>query len=177
MKVWKLIGAVVLIPALCTLVPLALAKYGLIAPLHAKAWLLLFITAVGLCFKIVCTDLATGACDYHKHGHDFSVLTMGGALSAGGLQLTTKGTDLYPGIPNVWPWNYVSALTDNIVQQRLLVIGAVFALACVVAVLTARISRSVREETPNYPALLSILNFCLGAGLFASYLLLMVTRE
>jgi hypothetical protein len=175
-SVWKLLGAFFLIPALCTLVPLAFSQYGLINPLNAKAGLLLAVTALGLCFKIVCGDLATGAFDYHKNGHDFCILTMGGALSAGSLQLI-KETDLFPGIPNAWPWSYLPELTEDVVQQRLIVIGAVFALSCVFAVLTAMVSRSVKEDKPRYSALLSLLNFSLGLALFASYLLLLITKE
>lgn len=112
MKIWKLLGAFVLIPALCVFVPIGLAQ---------------------------------------------------------------STADMFPGIANAWPWEFVASLSKDVVQRRLIVIYAMFALSCLFGTLTAWVSRAIKQK-PTGDNLLSIVNVFLGAFLFSCYLLLLVTK-
>jgi hypothetical protein len=176
-RIWKLVGAFCVAPLVCVIMPLIFSHFGWIDQLNPKAGIILFVTVFGIVIKIVCADIATGTFEYHKHGHDFCVLTMGGALSAGSVQLMSK-TDQFPGIARAWPWKYLDSLTEDVIMQRLIVIGIMFCLSCFFAFATARISRAIREENPppNNPDLLSLINFTAGTALFSVYLLFLITK-
>ena len=87
MKIWKLLSAIVVTVALLIALPYGLEKLNLVAPLTPNAWIVLFVTGIGLALKTVFGDLISGEFEYHKHGYDFCIVTLGATISSLSLQL------------------------------------------------------------------------------------------
>lgn len=175
MKIWKLILAVAVNCALFITTPFLLEWLGLVAPLTPKAGWILGITVVGLVLKILFGDLASGGFEYHRHGYDFCIVTLGAALSSISVQLTTD-RDLFPGLSGLSALLRINLVTKEVITQRIFLLVAILLASCILALLTARISSAIREGNAQFPNLLSLLNFVLGVGLFGVYVLILITK-
>ena len=175
MNIWKLIGALALTSALFIGGAYGFAELGWIAQLQAKAWLVLLVTTIGILFKLLFGDLATGEFHYYKHGYDLCVLTMGATLSALSLQLLSE-VSLFPGLQTAGPVALIQYLTSDPVQQCRLLLFAVFLVSSFTALLTARISKAIKIEAARGKNLLALINFSLGAAMLGWYVLILVTK-
>jgi putative effector of murein hydrolase LrgA (UPF0299 family) len=176
MKIWKLLSAVLLNGILFFVIPEALAYFKLIKGLTDEARLILLVTWVGLCLKLLFGDVVSDKFEYHKHGYDFCVVTMGTALSLFSLQLIAlkDNRDILPGAPT---FSFLSAIAPAPINQRLVFLACLFFLSCFFSLLTARISRAVSEVNTQGKDLLSLLNFFFGSGLFGAYLFLLIAKS
>jgi hypothetical protein len=175
MKIWKLLSAFGLHGILFIGVPYGLDKYGMVSPLRPQAYIVLFITWVGLGLKLLFGDVITDKFEYHKHGYDFCIVSMGALLSTLSLQLLTD-KDLLPGIQTTGPFGVFGVLSPNIVIQRATMLTALFLLSCFSALLTARVSRAIGDPSTQGKNLLSLLNMFVGVVVFATYLLLLISK-
>ncbi len=175
MKIWKLLSAVAVDGVLFVLLPFLFSRYGLIAQLEGKAYVVLFVTWVGLMLKLFLGDIISDNFEYHKHGYDFCTLTMGTALSMFSLQLLSDG-DLLSKLP---PTGFLAAfafVSPDPWKQHTVILALLFLAACLASFGTARISRSVNDPRTRARALLAGLNFALGSGAFGTYLLLLLAK-
>jgi hypothetical protein len=172
---WKLLSAIFLNAALFVVAPYALSGFGLIGKVHSDSWLILTVTAVGLIFKILFGDVISGEFLYYKHGYDFCVLTLGASLSSFALQLVSE-KDLFPGLKGNSFLEPIAHLTDDTKSQRLILLGLVVLTSCLIALLTARIGKSIKEGTARFSNLLSAMNFTFGCGLFAVYVMMLISK-
>jgi hypothetical protein len=176
MKIWKLLGALALNVCLLVGAAYALAAFGWIATLQPRAWLVLIVTALGILFKLLFGDLATGEFQYHKHGYDLCVLTMGAALSGLSLQLLSE-RNIFPGMQATGPIVFAKYITPDPVQQSRILLFVVFLASSLAALLTARIAKAIRESATRGKHLLACVNFCTGAAMLGWYVLILITKE
>ena len=173
--IWKLLSALIGTVVLFVVMPNALQSYALMPDLNAKANWILLMTAIGMLLKILLGDLASGEFQYHKHGYDFCVVTLGASLSGASLQLVA-GNDLYPGLSRMTSWLGLDKLTHDTVSQRLSFLILTLLVSCLLAFVTARISRAIKDKNASYPGLLSLLNYVLGVTLFGGYVLVLIAK-
>src|SRR5262245_36446292 len=100
MKIWKLLSAVGINGALFIGGPYLFARLQLVGALRDQAYIVLLVTWGGLSLKLLCGDVISDKFEYHKHGYDFCVVTMGTALSTFTLQLLSD-KDLLPKAPSI----------------------------------------------------------------------------
>jgi hypothetical protein len=173
---WKLLGGIALTILLFVVLPYALQRVGLIGAVSSRAGWVLLLAASGLVFKILCGDAATGKFEYHKHGYDFCIITMGAAISSLGLQLTSAN-DIFHGLPDNGIFALIAQMSpDNVVLQRMALLLVVFLLSSVFALLTGGNSRVISDGKTTVPNLLALLNFVLGVGIFGFYIFLLVAK-
>ncbi len=151
------------------------AKLGWIASLQPKAWLILLITTLGILFKLLFGDLATGEFRYHKHGYDLCVLTMGATMSGLSLQLLSDD-NLFPGLQAAGPLTLAEFVSSDPVQQSRLLLVFMFLVSSFVALLTAIISKAISSESTPGKNLLALINFLCGATMLGWYVLILVTK-
>ena len=175
MKIWKLLGALVVHGVLFIGMPYILSRAGLIATLRWQAYVVLAVTWIGLGLKLLFGDVVSDKFEYHKHGYDFCNLSMGTALSMLSLQIMSS-TDVLPGIPATGAWAAFSVVSKDIVRQRVALLSGLFIVMCFLALLTARISRAVADPATKGKNLLSLLNFGIGASAFFAYLFLLLAK-
>lgn len=175
MKIWKLIGAFVLDGAFFIACVALLSWYGLIPTLDFNAKIVLAVTWVGLGFKIFFGDIASGKFQYHKHGYDFCIATMGASLSLFALQMLSN-EDLLPKISSSKVWPAPPRSIEEAIRRSDGVLGAIFIAACLLTLLTASISREIETPTTKWKSVLSAMNFSIGAAAFAGYLLLLLGK-
>jgi len=172
--IWKVLGAAVGMLAAFVLGPYVLARYGVVSPLRPHAMWILFATAVGLEMKLFFSDLISDF-KYHKHGYDLSTLTLGAALTGFALQITAS-QDLYPGIPK-WFVSGPNTTADDLIRQRAAILAGLAFVACLVALVTARISAAIeRDNKAQGKPLLAAINFVIGTSLFCGYLVMLVSK-
>lgn len=148
---------------------------GLISPLRWQGYVVLTVTWLGLSFKLLFGDVITGKFEYHKHGCDLCILTMGTALSMLSLQLISKA-DILPGIPGTGLWSLFTVFSNDVVKQRIALLVALFIVSCFLAFLTALISRAVGDPATKGKNLLSLMNFGIGSSTFGAYLFLLIAK-
>lgn len=176
MGIWKVLGALVITSILSIGAAYVFTKLGWIGSLQPKAWLVLGVVTLGLLFKLLFGDLASGEFHYNKHGYDLCVLTMGASLSGLSLQLLSQD-NLFPGLAAAGPLVIATMLTsDPIGQIRFLMFGF-FLVSCFSALLTARISRAIRSGDSKANGALACINFCIGASMLGWYVLILITKE
>jgi hypothetical protein len=91
------------------------------------------------------------------------------------LQLVA-GNDLYPGLSRMTSWLGLDRLTQDPVSQRLAFLILTLLISCLLAFVTARISRAIKDKNAPYPSLLSLLNYVLGVTLFGGYVLVLIAK-
>ncbi|MCP5133686.1 MAG: hypothetical protein H6976_08795 [Gammaproteobacteria bacterium] len=175
MDIWKLIGALVITTALTIGGAYAFSWLGWIADLQPKAWLILLVSTLGILFKLLFGDLATGEFQYHKHGYDLCVLSMGATMSSLSLQLVTD-INLFSGIQSTSPILLAKTFTNDAIQQSRVLLFTVFLFASFSTLLTARVSKAIRFDSTKGKNILSLLNFSIGAAMLGWYVLILVAR-
>lgn len=175
-NIWKLISALVITSGLTVGCAHAFAWLGWISPLHDRATAVLIVTTIGLLFKLMLGDIATGEFQYNKHGYDLCVLSMGATMSSLSLQLITE-INLFPGIRATGLLQFAQLFTDNPVKQNRGLMSVVFIFSSFAALLTARISRAIKFDPTRGKNLLSLINFSIGAAMLGWYVLILVTKE
>lgn len=175
MKIWKLLGAFVMDGALFIALIWVLSYFKLIPPIESAGRIVLAVTWIGLGFKIFLGDLASGKFHYHKHGYDFCLTTMGAALSTFALQMLSD-KDLLPKISSSPMWPTPAGTLAESIRRSDDVLGALFIVASLFALLTASICREIEQPDTKWKSVLSGLNFSIGAGAFAGYLLLLLGK-
>lgn len=176
MKIWKLLSALLVHGVLFVTIPYVLSNLDLITRLNLKAYVVLAVTWIGLGLKLLFGDVISDKFEYHKHGYDFCVLTMGTALSMLSLQVMSD-TEVLHGIPTTGPWADLCLISADAAKQQLALLAGLFLLTCFMALVTARISRAVGEPATKGKNVLSLFNFAIGASVFASYLFLLLAKE
>jgi hypothetical protein len=175
MKIWKLLSAIVVTVALLVAIPYGLETLGLVSPLTPNAWVVLLVTGLGLVLKTVFGDLISGEFEYHKHGYDFCVVTLGATISSLSLQLTTD-KDLFPGLPSTGPLSFLAGVSGDVLVQRRMLLFLFLLLSCVVALLTAYISKAIKDPNTRFKNALSLINFSFGSALLGAYVLMLITK-
>lgn len=173
--IWKLLGAVLVTAALAIGAAYALEALHWIGPLQPKAWWMLLVVTLGLLFKLLFGDLATGEFKYYKHGYDLCVLTMGSAMASLCLQLQSE-LNLFPGLSAVVPENLALALSDEPVSQVRFLLFLVFLASCFCALLTAKVARAIKDGNSRGNGGLAVVNFCLGSAMLGGYVLILITK-
>jgi hypothetical protein len=149
---------------------------GWISPLQPKAWLVLSVVTLGLLFKLLFGDLASGEFHYNKHGYDLCVLTMGALLSGLSLQLLRQD-NLFPGLLAASPQVMATMFTSDPIGQIRLLLFLSFLVSCFSALLTATISRAIKNGGSKGNGALALINFCVGASMLGWYVLILITKE
>jgi hypothetical protein len=174
-KIWKLLGAILLVSVFVIFSPYLLYRLDLINPIKDHTWWITGVATIGMIIKIICGDLISGEFLYYKHGYDSCILTFGAALSNLSLQLLSKD-DEFPNISPNGLLNLSVFNSDPATQKRMLLL-AVFLLALVGTMLTAYIAKAISHPATKYKSPLSALNFGIGTGLLATYLLMLFAKE
>jgi hypothetical protein len=174
-KIWKLLLAALLHAGLIVGVPFLLQRLKVIDALKPQAYVVLVFTWAGLGIKLLVGDVASDKFEYHKHGYDFCLLTMGTALSMLSLQLLSED-DLLKGLSAGGPLVYLSKLSPNAATQHAILLATLFLITAFLSLLTARISRAITIEKSKGSDLLAMLNFSVGATTFGAYLFLLLSK-
>src|SRR4051812_45975445 len=175
LNVWKLLGAIVVVSVIVVFSPHVLSWVGLISPIKDHAWWITGLATVGLVIKILCGDLISGEFLYYKHGYDSCILTFGAALSNLSLQLLSS-RDEFPKISRNGLLDLSILSSDEVTQKRMLLL-AIFLLALVGTLLTAYIGKAISQPETKLKSPLSALNFAIGTGVLATYLLMLFAKE
>lgn len=175
MGIWKLLSAIFVTIILFVVIPYVLVWANLTAPIKEKAWIILLVTTVGLIFKTIFGDIVSGNFQYHKHGYDFCIITLGAALSSFSLQLTSEN-DLFPNLPTIGPWSILAAVTPNTLDQRRILLFLVFLFSCLGSLLTAYIVRAIAVPSTKFKNVLCLINFVIGTALLGFYVLMLTTK-
>jgi hypothetical protein len=173
-KIWKLLGAIVLVSVFVIFSPNILYQLHLINSVKDHAWWITTIATIGMIVKIICGDLIAGEFLYYKHGYDSCILTFGAALSNLSLQLLSP-KDEFPNISPNGLLDLSAFSSDEVIQKRILLL-AVFLLALVGSLLTAYIAKAISQPKTQFKSTLSVINFSIGAGLLATYLLMLLAK-
>jgi hypothetical protein len=174
MKIWKLLGAIILVSTFVIVSPYGLAWLDLIGPIKDHTWQITTVATVGMIIKIIFGDLIAGEFLYYKHGYDSCILTFGAALSNLSLQLLSK-TDQFPNISSSGLLGDTLG-SDAATQKRFLLL-IVFLLALVGTALTAYIAKAISHTDSMWKNALSVINFSIGTGLLGTYLLMLFAKE
>jgi hypothetical protein len=172
MNIWKLISAIVVTIALLMVGPYALAGVGLISPLVPKAWIVLLVTGLGLILKTVLGDMISGEFEYHKHGYDFCIISLGATISSFSLQLTSD-KDLFPGLSSTGP---LAIISSDVLEQRRVLLFVFLLFSYTATLLTAYISKAIKEPDTKFKNALSLINFSIGSALLGVYVLMLITK-
>lgn len=173
--IWKLLGALLVTVVLALGSAFIFQALGWITPLQPKGWWMLGIIVLGLLFKLLFGDLASGEFNYYKHGYDLCVLTMGSAMASVCLQLQSDA-DLFPGLTAMIPPNLASTFTANPASISVLLLFLVFMASSFCTLLTARIARTIKEGKSRGNGGLAVINFCCGSAMLGGYVLILVTK-
>src|ERR1700741_3176005 len=125
---WKLISALVVNVMLIVILPRVMESFGMIEHLAPGAIPILFVTAMGLCIKIVVGDFVAGKFLYHKHGYDFCLMTLASSITGWSLQFMAE-KDLFPAAGSIWPLSLLYGMTEDPVKARLYSLFAIMLLA------------------------------------------------
>jgi hypothetical protein len=173
MKIWKLLSALLVDGILFISLPYALESLDSGLQVRKNAVYVLLITWFGLALTLLFENLASDEFNYHKHGYDFCIVTMGAALSTFSLQLFTSD-NLLPNLP-------LSLIgggpSENSREQNLALLIPLFLAACLAAVLTAMISREIKSHRAKAEALLSAINMMIGSSVLGLYVFLLVVQS
>lgn len=141
-----------------------------------KALWVLLIAWAAIAFKTLFGDLALGRFDYHKHGYDFCIITLGSSMASLGMQIVSD-EDLFSGLPSMFPMGLIEKLAPgDYFSQRVILLLLIFFASSILALLAAGNSRSILNETAKNTWSLSLLNFILGTGIFGFYIFLLIAR-
>jgi hypothetical protein len=174
---WKIVVAVVINIILLAVYPYVLQALNLVSGFTPKSAWVLFIAGITLVLKVLLADVASGQFDYHRHGYDFCIITMGAALSSLSLQIIVP-QDLLAGLPSGWLTSFLEVIApENIISQRIILLSTIFLLSIVSAIFTGGNSRAIREKSIQNLNLLSIINFVIGMFVFGLYLFVLLAKE
>jgi hypothetical protein len=160
--------------------PYVLAYFGFLGPLADKAWLILFITMVGLVLKSLVGDVVSGEFFFHKFGYDNCVMTFAAILTACGLQLASTA-DLFPGLSSFTPLASLPRISQDQVTNRLIQLFIFLLVALIFTLITAAISGAINKAHANKVILqgesfLAFFNAVVGLFLLGCYVLILVTK-
>jgi hypothetical protein len=160
--------------------PYVLAYLGFLGPLADKAWLILFVTMVGLLLKSLAGDIVSGEFFFHKFGYDNCVMTFAAVLTACGLQLAST-VDLFPGLSSFTPLAILPTISQDQITNRLIQLFVFLLVALVFTLITAAISGAINKEHAKGTKLraewfLAFLNSAVGLTLLAGYVVILVTK-
>jgi hypothetical protein len=176
MGIWKLLLAILVILCLIVGLPYILGTFGMAPPFTYKRGLILGVIAIGIVFKTIFGDMISGKFEYYKQGYDLCILTLGASLSLLALQIVSD-TVLFQSILQTGWSNILKPFSDNEKSQILILLFGIFLSSCILSLVTARIGMAIRDDDQPGKNYLSILNFFLGAVIFWSYILLMISKE
>ena len=174
--IWKLLLAVVINFVLFMAAPYALDYFGWMPPMSDRAWIVLFVTASTVSIKTIFGDLISGQFQYHKHGYDFCLTALGASMSGATLQVLSPATSLFPGLNHAPFAQFMAVMLADPVDQAYGYLTFCFILALVATLLTARISKAINFENPQFPDILALINFSVGSCLLGFYVLLLIAK-
>jgi hypothetical protein len=174
-NIYKLLGGVLLSILLVGAGPYVAAHFGLLGPLADKAWLILFFTGAGLVFKCLVNDTVAGEFMFHKFGYENCVMMFGATLTALGLQLASEA-DLFPGLSSFALVAMLPTVLPGPGANRSFQLFVFFVVALVFTLLTAKISRAIKQEKAKGANFLALLNTLIGLLLLAFYVLILITK-
>lgn len=175
MNIYKLLVGLVCTALLLLAAPFAAVKYGWMAPLADKAWLILAVTACGLLVKSIVGDVVAGEFLFYKLGYDNCVMTFGAVLTALALQLVAT-TDLFPGMSKVPMLNALPSLSSDAVANRSTQLFVLLLAALLGTLVTGRIAAAIKHENAPGTNILSLLNSIIGMILLGFYVLVLITK-
>ncbi|WP_122580700.1 hypothetical protein [Pseudomonas viridiflava] len=173
--IWKLLGAVLVTAGLAIGSAYVLEALDWIGPLQPKAWWMLSVVTLGLLFKLLFGDLATGEFKYYKHGYDLCVLTMGSAMASLCLQLQSE-LNLFPGLSARVSEDLALTISDGPISQVRVLLFLVFLASSFFALLTAKIARAIKDGNSRGNGALALINFCFGSAMLGGYVLILITK-
>lgn len=161
--IWKLLSVIVINFALFIGTPFLLGWVS------GHAWLILLLAATGVSMKTVIGDIINGKVEYHKHGFDFCLATMGASLAGLAVQLT-KSENLYPGFSTHF------GISSGDAGQAVMILVVIFALSCLFTLLTGLISKAIGQRSTQYKDALSMINFFIGVMFLGFNILILVSK-
>ena len=141
-----------------------------------KAIWILFITGVGLVFKMVIGEFLADSFEYDKHGYDLCGVAFGASLSSFALQITSKA-DLFPGLPKTGWWSLFSTISPDIVIQRSLMLLGLLLLNCVGLLLTAWVCNIVKKGGVHWKGGLMLVNYLIGGAFLGTSIWVLLTKQ
>jgi hypothetical protein len=150
--------------------------YYLLSELDGRSIMVLIVAAIVVGCKTIFGDIASGGVEYHKQGYDFCVMTLGASMTSLSYKMAGGEDHLsYQYLP--WLESLVGRL-NNSEETRgdFIVLVSICLFSLFLTLLTARISKAVRENETKLSNTLQLLNFILGSGLLGFYILLLLTK-
>ena len=161
--IWKLLSVIVMNFALFIGVPFLLGW------VTGNAWLILLLAATGVSMKTVLGDIINGKVEYHKHGFDFCLATMGASLAGLAVQLT-RPENLYPGFSTHFGISSADA------SQAIMILVVIFAMSCLFTLLTGVISKAIAQEDTQYKDALAMVNFFIGIMFLGFNVVILISK-
>jgi len=172
---WKLLGGIVFSILLVILFAFLATSRGVVHVTDPHAYWALFVACIGLVVKMVFGDLASGEFLFYKHGYDCCVMTLGAILTGVSLQINGT-TDIFAKLADNWILEIVFPGPGAIGERHSVALFVSVAFSLLATLLTAYVSRLIKSEQIRLAALASLLNVCIGAGVFCGYVVMILAK-
>lgn len=172
---WKLMSALLVNLILVIIFPYLLAEMEILNEIKDKSWLILGVTFIVVSSKTIMGDFISNKFEYHKHGYDFCVTSLGASMTALCLQLTSE-INLFPELNQFPVFQPLTSMIDDPITLTITCLSLTLIASSFLMLLTARISKAITQDAPSCPDLLSLIGFLLGASVIGFYTLILITR-